>query len=148
MKSKYAARVYPLPLLCIFLALAFAIIVIGFRYYLDQKDKITGEKLQELSAIAGLKTEEIAKWRDERLADAKSLQSNRHFVRHVALFLRRPDDRDIREELLEWLSSFQNSFSYRSVALLDAHSVQRLIAGDQSVATGVVSRGLALTAIQ
>ncbi|MDD2337082.1 MAG: GAF domain-containing protein [Geobacteraceae bacterium] len=147
MKSRYAARIYPVPFFLIFLTLVLAIIGIGFRYYLIQKDKITGEKLQELSAIAGLKTEEIAKWREERLADAKSLQSNRHFVRHVALFLKRPDDRDIREQLLEWLSSFQTSFLYRSAALLDANSVQRLIAGDQSVATGVVSRGLALTAM-
>jgi PAS domain S-box-containing protein len=148
MKSSTTARVYPLSFIFVFLALACAIIVVGFRYYSHQKDKITGEKLQQLSAIAELKAEELAKWRDERLAEARSLQSNRHFVQQVALFLQRPDDEKIREELLAWLSSFQASFSYRSVVLLDTHSTQRLIAGEQNVPAGVVSRELAATALR
>jgi hypothetical protein len=148
MKSKNAARTYPLPLIVIFLTFACAISVIGYRYYRNQKDKITQQKFQELTAIAGLKTQELAKWRERRLADAKSFQSNRHFVQHVALFLKRPDDRGVRKEILGWLSSFQTSFVYRSVVLLDANSVQRLIAGDQSVASGMVSQGLALAAMR
>jgi len=147
MKTSKTSRIYPTPFFIIFLALTCAIIIIGYRYYLGQKNKIAHEKLQELTAIAGLKSEEIAKWRDERLADAKSLQSNRHFIEHVAYFFRQPDNRDLREELQEWLSSFQTSFVYRSVALLDVHSGQQLIAGDQDVATGTVSRGLALAAM-
>jgi len=148
MKAKDASRVYPIPLFFIFLALACAIIVIGYLYYLHQKDKITSEKFQELSAIAGLKTEEIAKWRDGHLAKAKSLQSNRHFFRQAAFFLRNPEDREIREDLLGWLSSFQESFTYRSVALLDRNSVQMLLTGDQNITVEKNSRDLALTALR
>lgn len=148
MKTKNASRVYPLPFLFIFLALACAIILIGYQYYLTQKDKVTGEKFQELSVIAGLKTEEIAKWRDGHLAKAKSLQSNRYFTRQVAAYLHRPEDQAIREDLLGWLSSFQESFTYRSVALLDSGSVQLLQAGDQNLPAENNSRALALTAMR
>lgn len=148
MKSSNTPHIYPLPLVFIFIALSCAISVIGYRYYLDQKEKITHQKYQELSAIAGLKTEEIAKWRLRRLADAKSLQGNRHFVQHVALFLKNPDNRELREELLEWLSSFQANFDYRNVALLDLNSVQQLIAGDQHVPDGTVFHEMVLAAMR
>jgi PAS domain S-box-containing protein len=148
MKAKDTSRVYPIPLFFIFLALACAIIVIGYRYYLHQKDKVTNEKFQELSAIAGLKTEEIATWRDGHLAKAKSLQSNRYFTRQAAIFLRSPEEREIREVMLGWLSSFQESFTYRSVALLDRNSVQMLLAGDQKITVEKNSRDLALTAMR
>lgn len=148
MKVRNIFRSFPLPIFIIFLSLAGAISYLGYRHYHQQKDKIIGAKFQELSAIAGLKTEEIANWQEGHLANAKSLRSNRNFTRQVAVFLRNPQDRAVREDLREWLSSFQDSYGYRSVALLDENSGQLLLAGDQDMPAEKSSRELALAAMR
>jgi PAS domain S-box-containing protein len=146
LKSDY--RGDSLTFFLIFLTLASAVIFLGYQYYLTQKAHITQEKYQELSAIAGLKAEELAKWREERLADARYLRSSRPLAEQVALFLKNPGRPDIRRDVNEGLSSIQQSFNYRSVALLDPKAVQRMMAGSPDVPAEKYARALAVQAMR
>ncbi|MDD2320954.1 MAG: GAF domain-containing protein [Geobacteraceae bacterium] len=148
MKLKGILRGDSLTFFFIFLTLASAVIFIGYQYYLTQKARITHEKFQELSAIAGLKSGELADWRKERLADARYVQSNRSLAVQVAMFLKNPGQPDIRRDVYEGLSSIQKSFNYRSVALLDTKAVQRLMAGDQHIPAEKYARALAVQAMR
>ena len=61
----------------VFVLLTLGIMAAGYLYFQKQKDHITGDKKNDLAAIADLKMSQIDTWRKERLADARMIYENR-----------------------------------------------------------------------
>ncbi|RPH36166.1 hypothetical protein EHM92_04965, partial [bacterium] len=56
-------------LVLVFFLLTLGIMAAGYLYFQKQRDHITGDKKNDLAAIADLKMNQIDAWRKERLAD-------------------------------------------------------------------------------
>ena len=116
MKYKYAIPV----LLLVFVTLAAGIVAAGCLLYGSQRDSCRTDAERNLAAIADLKVSELSAWRKERLADASVFYHNSAFTALVRRCLERPQDVPLQEELRTWIGSFQRSYGYDHIALLDA----------------------------
>jgi PAS domain S-box-containing protein len=109
-----------------FLALGlFLILVIvagGWMYFKHGQTEARRVAQETLLAIADLKVGQIAGWMKERRADAET-SLNKPQARQ---FLAEPDNAAVREELLQWMTTFQRLYDYSAVALFDARAVVRL----------------------
>ncbi len=114
-------RRYTLPvLLLVFAVLAAGIVTAGCLLYGSQRDSCRTEAERNLAAIADLKASELSAWRKERFADAGVFYKNSAFTALVRRCIERPQDLLLQEELRTWIGSFQRSYGYDHIALLDA----------------------------
>lgn len=116
----------PWHLIVIFLILSIAIWTGGFFYYRHEKERITQNLQQELTAIADLKVKQITDWRNERMAGAEAIYSNPFMVRSVKLWLEKGIPHQLREEILEWMASLKKLYQYHSILLIDEKGAVRL----------------------
>jgi two-component system, cell cycle sensor histidine kinase and response regulator CckA len=112
---------YTLPILIlVFVVLAAGIVAAGCLFYRSQQDRYQTEVEHRLSAVADLKTSELSRWRNERLADASVFYKNSAFSTLVRRCIERPQDLPLQEELRTWIGHFQVSEQYDRIVLLDA----------------------------
>jgi PAS domain S-box-containing protein len=107
-----------------FLACAVFVLVAGFGiagylYYADEKEEAKQLTYLQISAIAQLKTDEISRWREERLADAYIIMKTPFIGRLVQQCFKRPDESLSVQEVYKWMSAYKDRFDYSSVSLLD-----------------------------
>jgi hypothetical protein len=129
-------RKIPYQLIAIFILVSTLIIIAGYIYYNGQKQHIKREKLEELSAIADLKTRQIVNWRRERIADAEAIYANPFMVQSVKQWLERDVQHDLRKEILQWMASLKKLYKYHSILLIDARGTIRLSIPKESAKIG------------
>jgi len=121
-------------LVLIFLVLAIFIGLAGYLYFDLQKQHVKENIEDELSAIADLKTGQIAAWRKERLEDAMSIVKNTVIASAVQRFLQNPALPDAERAVLHWMNALREISDYRSILLVDPDGRARLsTGGDQKV---------------
>jgi hypothetical protein len=98
------------------------IIAGGWSYFQRQRSEARRVAEETLASIADLKAGQIAGWMKERRADAE-VALNKPQARQ---FLAEPDNIAVREELLQWLTTFRRLYDYSVVALLDERAAVRL----------------------
>jgi len=107
------------------LVLAVALILAaGAWFYRDHGRHMRREVEQHLEIVAALKTDQIAAWRAERLADAAVLVENRYFVQEALRCLADSDDQAAEQILTRF--STRKHYHYRDVVLVDADGRVRL----------------------
>jgi PAS domain S-box-containing protein len=114
------ARRAPSVLGLIFVVLAAGIITAGVFYYRHYEQHYRTEVERQLSAIAELKTHELADWREERLGDGAVFFRNAAFSALVRRHFDNPGDAEAREQIRAWLNQVHAAYSYDRVFLLDA----------------------------
>jgi PAS domain S-box-containing protein len=114
------ARRAPWILGLIFAVLATGIVAAGDLYYRHYEQQYRAEVERQLSAIAELKTHELADWREERLGDAHIFFKNDAFSALVRRYFDSPGDVDAREQIRAWLNQVHAAYQYDRVFLLDA----------------------------
>jgi hypothetical protein len=93
-------------LLIVLLAIvAVSSILLGFIYYRSHKNSLIRNKSLELSAIADLKVNQIAQWRNERLGDARLIGGNTPFIRLLYDYLHKEDSFELYPEIAASLKS-------------------------------------------
>lgn len=103
-------------------ALGFCLLVIvgsgvaGYLYTAAERRSFDTEARNQLAAIADLKVRQLTAWREERLADAKALQSNPFIV--SALLDRLNSGRD-SGEIETWLGQLMEAYQYTAAGLWD-----------------------------
>lgn len=122
---KQRFRVFPLHLIIIFLILATGIGVSGYLYYVHQKKDLKKQVENNLSSIADLKANQISNWRRERLGDAETIYSSHLIISQIQRWLDGGAS-DVQEEILIWMKSFQETYQYRSITLVDMKGNIRL----------------------
>lgn len=128
------------PLIAAFGLLIVTILVTGYFFYADQRKAVTQERFDDLSAIADLKVNQLARWRAERLQDAEYFRDNLEFVKSVRRVASQPASIQGRQELQRWLAPLLKNPEYRFVALLDAQGKELVRAGASGDTVGPISR--------
>ncbi|MBN1569707.1 MAG: response regulator [Acidobacteria bacterium] len=104
----------------LFVALAaalFAIIIGGLLFYGYQKRQQLGQVGAELRAIAQMKADQIADWREDQLFDAAAFQQDPSLNRSAARFLAEPDGAN-EEDLRVLFRNIALQHDYSDILLL------------------------------
>lgn len=109
----------------VFVLLSACIACLGWFFYVQREKAIKQEKQAELSAIADLKAEEIANWREERLDDARVIMSDPPVTSiFLEKYLRSAKDIALQKTLSARLTRLIELEHYRSAFLLDRDGKQ------------------------
>ncbi|MEK7667433.1 MAG: cache domain-containing protein, partial [Gemmatimonadota bacterium] len=119
--SERAGRV----LLVVSVIVAVGIVAVGYISYRHYEKQYRVQVERQLSAIAELKAGELARYREERLADGHMLFTNAAFSRLVRRVFEGPEDADAQRQLASRLFEYREHPAYDLVRLLDARGVTR-----------------------
>ncbi len=114
----------------IFGLLAAGIGVGSVYFYRNQERNFRVEVERQLSGVAELKVDELARYRRERLADAAVFYKNAAFSALVRRHFEHPKDRGAEDQLRTWLGHMQAASSYDRVMLLDPLYDKKMIIPD------------------
>ena len=148
MAFQFERQKIPWHLILIFFLLAVGIGIVGYLYYEHQKKIIAKAKQDELSAIADLKSQQIAIWRKERTGDATVIQDNPFIAPRVQRWLQNESASGLKQEILKWMASFPAQYDYKSAFLLDSRRVLRLSVSAEGESPGPIAQTLAVEAIR
>ena len=95
------------------------LLILGAWFYRARENHFRGEVNEKLAAIGRLKAEQIAKWREDRVADAAVLTDSPSLVRDIVRFLTNPADRNTEEAIRTRFDSFKKYYGYADVLLVD-----------------------------
>ena len=119
MKDSPSERLLTLPISLALAAVILALIAGGAWFYNSEEDDYRQRTLNELSAIARLKADQIAAWRRERLADA-SLISEMEYLSGDAALLARGSENGREKRLLAHFRTMARHYGYSDVLLTSA----------------------------
>ena len=120
MNSKAGRDSVPRYLVFVFLLFAIGISGAGYLYYEAQKTNIKNDRQAGLSAIAGLKVQQIVDWRRERIADAEVIFENSMVARQFQVLLESPSTAsESKQAAINWMESLQKYYLYKQIHLLD-----------------------------
>ena len=106
-------------LIAIFISLTVLISGAGYAFYRSQEGHIKRRSFEQLAAIADLKVHEIMTWRNERIADARSLFALNPFVAtYLDLAGKNRADSAAKQNLLRWMAVVIENYGYDSILLL------------------------------
>jgi len=106
-------------LIAIFVAFTLLISGAGYVSYKSQEGHIKRRSFDQLAAIADLKVHEIATWRNERIADARSIFAlNPFLATYLELAQKNPSDGAATENILRWMAVMIENYGYESSLLL------------------------------
>ncbi len=106
-------------LIFIFLLFTSGLTASGYLTYQNYKGQFRKQVESEISAIAGLKADELVDWRKERLADANVFHKNPVLAELVKHFFENPNDGETKTQLEAWLASYRTYPDYDQVRLMD-----------------------------
>jgi hypothetical protein len=98
---------FTIRLLGLLALLDFGIGISGLLFYREQMRTIREQRLEELGAIANLRTAEIETWRRERLADAEFVRRTPPALQPIALLLTTAATTRLQSGVLEWMRAYQ-----------------------------------------
>jgi len=111
----------PWPLIILFIVISAGAMAIGNLIYRSQKNNLTKNRTEELSAIADLKVRQITQWRQERINDGLFLAGNTPFVRQLSEYLSDEKNQSLRGDLLSGMKSLCESYGYRNVLFVNSN---------------------------
>ena len=120
--------------------LVVAISVIGLYFLKRQLTSARADVYSDLNAIAQLKTEEIANWRNERLSDGRFLVRAPFVAEDVAALLVDPGSTAARTRVFRWLDLVKSGDIYDSALLLDPAGNLRLAIPEANQVSGAAVR--------
>jgi len=120
-KEKRALAVY----VSIFLLLVLSIAVGGRVSYRNFEEEFRHQAEMQVSAIAELKSNQLADWRRERFVDAQSFYRNSVFSGLVERYFNNSQDSDARRQIYSRLEYQQSYAGYERICLLDETGVLR-----------------------
>ncbi len=113
-------------------SLAAAVCAVGFYYYRNFERGLRAEVERQLSAIAELKRDDLARWRRERLSDAETIFGNSIYSGLVRRVLQGPEDAEARRMLQDWMNKLQARSDYERILLLDTGAAIRMSAPEKT----------------
>lgn len=109
-----------------------ALVVGGGWFYAAQRQAVRQEVEADLLTIAGLKVEQIASWRMERLGDAAVLMEDPFSAETATAWLAAPNA-EMATELLAHFGSLREHYRYQDILLVDATGRVRLSVSGESI---------------
>jgi len=106
-------------LILIFLFLIGAVILLAINFNITQAEKILDETGEQLTTLAELKANQITLWKQERIVDAQTIQTDRVFSETVTRLLEDRTDLTLLREIQDRLRSMLLDPNYSSIFLTD-----------------------------
>jgi PAS domain S-box-containing protein len=104
-------------LIGLFGVVAVALAAGGYWFYRYEAQAIRTEKYDDLKTIAGLKINQIVRWRQERIGDAHVALSEPFLQSAVGQWATTSDNTSLRTEILARLDAIRTSYGYNNVIL-------------------------------
>lgn len=123
-------------LLAVFLTLAVGIVTSGYLYYRMHTSHFRTGVERQLTAIAELKTDELTRWRRERLTDGAVFLHNDSFTALARRCLEIPADTEARQRMRNWLQHVRDGKEYAQVLLLDRDGAVVVSVPDRPASAG------------
>ncbi|MFN2335891.1 MAG: ATP-binding protein [Bacteroidales bacterium] len=120
MNTKSQKSPFPWTSVSLLLFTAAALTAVILLYSSGQKDRILRDAATEMGAVAHLKADQVAKWRSEKLNNARLIHENVTLVENIdAMFIKeRPQWEKARLE--QFLETLIENYDFGSVVLVDA----------------------------
>jgi signal transduction histidine kinase len=130
--------------MALLLVVSAGIVLAGVFWYDGFAGHYRREVERQLSAIAELKVDDLMRFRQERLGDARLLFRNGEFRDLVRRFVQAPGDLDARGRLQAWLEQYPDAYHYSRASLLDPRGVSLLStsSGQDWGATSLIVRSV------
>jgi PAS domain S-box-containing protein len=110
---------FPRQLLAVLLAVAAAIAGAGWWWFAAEYRRGRADKAEELAAIADMKIEQIAAWREQHITNMNLISASPTLASRFALFARAPRDPALRAEMKEWLRTYGAARNYFAGSFFD-----------------------------
>jgi two-component system, cell cycle sensor histidine kinase and response regulator CckA len=113
----------PWLLITLLAVISLGIATIGYLQLEREKVSLIESHYDELSMIADLKSSQLSVWREERIADARTITGNPLIMHHLFyIFQNSSTDSEI-SQVREWFHVLHESFSYTNVYMVDRSGV-------------------------
>ncbi|NUP90425.1 MAG: PAS domain S-box protein [Candidatus Sumerlaeia bacterium] len=122
-------RRVPLLLVAAFALLTAGIAWVGWLMYVHDREQDLEAAREQLWAVSNLKVQELSRWRQERLGNARVLAQSPLNSLAVAPYLAGRADASAEEGILAWMRSRMESYGYSGAVLLDLAGAVRLTTG-------------------
>lgn len=96
--------------------IASVIIAIGIYYYKYESDLLRTKKLEELNAIASIKSEQISNWYSDELFDINSISNRVQLLQNVENLLSR-EETNLQRSLTGYLSEIAAAHGYYNILI-------------------------------
>ncbi len=113
----------------VLLTLAAAIAFAAYHFYTAQKRVIELEVREQLTDVAGLKSNQVAAWRLERMGDASVAVADTRLMPDAQQVLGSQDNPAARERLRMWMDAMRANYQYSNIVLTDSSGKIRLVSG-------------------
>ena len=111
---------FPVRLVVVFILLTAGLIILGSKYYNNQKNNFRKDSENLLNSVSGLKVKQIQNWRYERIGDGQVIASNKFIGNALSGLVKNPYDKKIMLDVREWMKSMISTFFYRSIELVNS----------------------------
>ena len=101
----------------IFVCLAAGIVIIGYLFYNNYREKFRVGVENQLASVADLKVNGLVQWKKERLADTFGLYKNASFSNLVQRYLEHPNDIEGQKQLSAWIGNVKEYYEYDTIVL-------------------------------
>lgn len=95
--------------------------VVAFYYHHTETKKMRLEKFEYLNAISTMKIDQILKWKEERLSEAKFFPTIGRFIKSTAFLIANPGDSTAKNYLLNTLLPIKERHKYKNLLVTDTH---------------------------
>ncbi len=117
MMEKYNRDVvkYNREIIFVFAALIIALTALFHYFSAKYKNVILERAGEDLKAVAALKTNQIAEWRELRITDGRVLLANIPAMNVIKTFLADPKNQKLREEIKAWAEAIASARKYKNL---------------------------------
>ena len=147
MNEKTRNRIWKWSLIGLFGATALALPAGGYWLYRHEGQAMRSHESAELKAIAELKVNQIAAWRNDYLVDARVTSRMAGFRATVAHWLQASGDASSRNKIHEDMELLRKSYGYENVILADTDGRIRLSLNPQLTGLDASAKQLVAQAV-
>ncbi len=108
-------------------------------YLVNESKRIKKEKQQDLQVITKFKTDQLARWHQERIGDASVLSKRIHFIERVEQWLHNKENEAAYRGIIEELNNLKNAYTYEAVILSSVNGELLLASGYQQETLSAVT---------
>ncbi|NTV93641.1 MAG: hypothetical protein HGA72_10400, partial [Chlorobiaceae bacterium] len=140
MKKREQKPPFPWTSLGVLIFVALLLLAIVTAYTRGEKKRLIENASKEIEAVANLKSDQIERWRKEKINDARLIYENRTLVEQIESFFISEDNRREKFLLTQYLTSIIQIYDFGSALLLDAGGGPGLSVPPEASAMGVSLR--------
>ncbi|MBN1828523.1 MAG: cache domain-containing protein [Deltaproteobacteria bacterium] len=118
-KAPWLYRI-PYPIVVIFIIFAVCLFALGIVYHRYRISEQIEEYQGILNSISSLKTQQIVRWKKERLGDALAVLMTPIMRQAVAAYLRNPKSRHLSDQILTTMRIMRSAYEYEDIDLADS----------------------------